>query len=493
MAFKTIHTAYGLSKLAEAERNHSTINLTHMAVGDGNGNPTDPSDEQTQLVRERYRATINRLYPWQGNPQRFTAELVIPASVGGFTLREVGVFDDTGALFLVGNLPETYKPTQALDEAFADTIVRVEFVVGNAEVITLQVDPNIAVASQAWVINNVTAATLIPGGTVGQLLGKASNANGDYRWQDQTEISVFVATIGETQTLAAGQTVVNLVQTTTTGLAVYVDGIRLDRGSAAGEWQPDGMDETVLHLGQAYPAGTRLSLYQNEPAGSVGAPLERRQNLADVEDKALARENLEVYSRSEVDQRVRQPGDIFYTAAATAPSRSIKANGAAVSRTAYAALFARIGTRFGEGDGFTTFNLPDLRGEFIRGWDDGRGVDGGRELGSYQGGALQLHGHSGSAATAGKHGHTGKTSTAGRHSHSMTFMRDRSPTDPGNAVLGEENYYGEQTHTTSEAGEHSHSLSIDQGGEHSHTITIGNTGGSETRPRNVALLACIAF
>ena len=66
---------------------------------------------------------------------------------------------------------------------------------------------------------------------------------------------------------------------------------------------------------------------------------------------------------------------------ATPPTGWLKCNGAAISRTAYAKLFAAIGTVFGAGDGFTTFNLPDLRGEFVRGWDDGRGVDGGRAFG----------------------------------------------------------------------------------------------------------------
>ncbi|TKD40703.1 phage tail protein [Azotobacter chroococcum] len=493
MTLRTIHTAYGLSRLVAAEITNEPVRLTHMAVGDGNGNPTDPDEAQTQLVRERYRAAVNRVYPSPSDLRRFTAEMVIPVGVGGFTLREVGVFDETGALFLVGNLPETYKPTQALDEAFADTIVRVEFVVGNAEVITLQVDPNIAVASQTWVINNITAATLIPGGTVGQLLGKSSNADGDYQWQNPDAISVTVDTVAEKQLLAAGQTVVDLALTTTYGLAVYIDGLRLDLGSGAGEWQPDGSLETRLHLGQSYPAGTRITLVQNEPAGSAGAPLERSQNLADVLDKAASRDNLEVYSKAEVNQRVRQPGDIYHTAAATPGPFGLKANGAAVSRTVYAALFARIGTRFGSGDGFTTFTLPDLRGEFVRGWDDGRGVDGGRELGSAQGGATQSHTHSGSVTTAGKHTHTGKTTNNGRHSHSVTFKRDRSPVDPGNAVLGDEDYYGEKTHTTTENGDHFHGLSIAEAGEHSHGLTIGTTGGSETRPRNVALLACIAF
>ena len=67
----------------------------------------------------------------------------------------------------------------------------------------------------------------------------------------------------------------------------------------------------------------------------------------------------------------------------------LKANGAAVSRTVYAKLFAAIGTRYGAGDGHSTFNLPDLRGEFLRFWDDGRGVDAGRVLGSWQGDAIR--------------------------------------------------------------------------------------------------------
>lgn len=82
-------------------------------------------------------------------------------------------------------------------------------------------------------------------------------------------------------------------------------------------------------------------------------------------------------------------GQVAYFASSTPPTGWLKANGAAVSRTTYAALFARIGIRFGAGDGSTTFNLPDLRGEFVRGWDDGRNIDAGRALGSHQGDAIR--------------------------------------------------------------------------------------------------------
>lgn len=78
-------------------------------------------------------------------------------------------------------------------------------------------------------------------------------------------------------------------------------------------------------------------------------------------------------------------GAVMAFARITAPSGWLKANGAAISRTAYADLFAAIGTTFGAGDGATTFNLPDMRGQFTRGWDDGRGADVGRAFGSAQG------------------------------------------------------------------------------------------------------------
>lgn len=87
-------------------------------------------------------------------------------------------------------------------------------------------------------------------------------------------------------------------------------------------------------------------------------------------------------------------GDIIYRTSNTVPAGYLKANGAEISRTTYSDLFSVIGTTFGVGNGSTTFKLPDLRGEFIRGWDDGRGVDSGRILGSWQADAFQGHWHS---------------------------------------------------------------------------------------------------
>jgi microcystin-dependent protein len=134
-------------------------------------------------------------------------------------------------------------------------------------------------------------------------------------------------------------------------------------------------------------------------------------------------------------------GQVCFFGMTTAPSGFLKCNGAAVSRSTYAALFTAIGTTFGAGNGSTTFNLPDLRGEFIRGWDDGRGVDSGRAFGSAQADEFRSHTH------AQTNGFAGAASAGPNTSYDI----------------------GSTLRTTAAAG------------------------GAETRPRNVALLACIKF
>lgn len=129
----------------------------------------------------------------------------------------------------------------------------------------------------------------------------------------------------------------------------------------------------------------------------------------------------------------------------TVPAGWLECNGAAVSRTTYASLFAAIGTTYGTGDGSTTFNLPDLRGEFVRGWDNGRGVDSGRARGSSQSDEFKSHTH-------------------------------RLPTETGG---------------TQDRVSMVWSLNADEGISTDPNDVSGATGGAETRPRNVALMYCI--
>lgn len=387
MAFKTIHTNAGLSRLAAAEASGTPINLVSMAVGDGNGNPVVPTPTQTALVREVYRHAPNRVYQDPNDPKLFTAEMVVPVSVSGFTMREVACFDADGTMLVVGNLPDTYKPNVA-DGSYSDAIVRVQFYVSNAGVVTIVLDPSVAVASQHWVINNMTPAILFPGGTTHQVLRKKSNADGDTEWADPTDFEAVVSAIEETQTLAAGQTVIDWAVLTNEGLAVYIEGVRL----RTDQFTKHPTINTRITLAASFPAGTKATGTQNEPASTLTDPLAKAQNLADLQNKTTARANLDVFSKAETRALV-PAGVIDHFAGDTAPPGFLVRNGAAISRAVYADLFAVLGTRFGVGDGATTFNLPDDRGVFDRGWGYGSGIDSGRVLGSLQMDAFQGHEH----------------------------------------------------------------------------------------------------
>jgi phage-related tail fiber protein len=542
MSYRTIHTLQGLRRMAQAEAASTQITLTHMAVGDGGGNAIEPSAAQTQLVREMYRAPINAVYQDDTDPTQFIVELVLPADVGGWTVREAAAFEADGSMVIVSSQPPWYKPLPE-EGAFGDGIVRLAFQASNAEVVTLVMDPNVSVATRSWVQNNVTPALLLPGGTTGQVLRKTSNADGDTQWTDLGAVNVVVDCIEEKQALVDGQVQVVLTECTTRGLAVYVDGKRQPDDA----WTKHPTDVTKFSFNTPISGTHELIAAQNEPTGDAPAPLERSRNLADVESAATARANLGVLSADETRQ-MAPPGAVMHFARTTAPAGWLKANGAAVSRTAYAALFAALGTTFGAGDGFNTFNLPDLRGEFLRGLDDGRGVDAGRALGSAQADANRSHTHSASSTSAGSHahsgstdtaashthtgstnyagdhGHTGTTDTTGAHQHATGWGENSATAAAPYGALGTSTHVGSgRTDTDNQewlsawGGQHSHTLNVNSAGSHQHTVSVGGSGahshsvmtasagahthditvtaagGSESRPRNVALLACIKF
>ncbi|PIT15957.1 hypothetical protein BGI33_05440 [Snodgrassella alvi] len=187
-----------------------------------------------------------------------------------------------------------------------------------------------------------------------------------------------------------------------------------------------------------------------------------------------------------VDINVTPAGAIQFFAQNTEPTGWLKANGAAISRKTYANLFAAIGTIYGAGDGKTTFNLPDLRGEFIRVWDDGRNIDGGRALGTWQPDQNLAHNHNGTTLESGWHDHTGWTAYNGEHSHGV-------PISTNGAGVNFESNGGntERWGNTNNSGNHNHFFRTDGNGNHTHRFSTDFNGGNEARPRNIALLACI--
>ncbi|WEI10075.1 phage tail protein [Acinetobacter soli] len=462
MTYRTLHTKLGLQLLAQAEATGSQIRLTHFAVGDGAGYPIIPNADMTGLIRERFRATVNRVYQDPENDNKFTVEIIIPVSVGGFVMREIGVFDSNGNLVIVGNIPDTQKPV-ASDGSYTDTIYRIPFMVSNAETVQLNIDPNVVIATHSWILNTLTPAYLFPGGTTGQVLKKSSNEDGKTYWADPADANVFVDCVEEEQQLAANQTIVTFSHVTTTGLAIYIDGERISNKTGADGWQ--ATSATDILLGKSYPADSIILGVQNDPLGSAPYPLSQNQNFADILNKPLARENLNVFSKDEVKQNGLPAGTVVHFCRNTAPAGFLKANGAAVSRATYSDLFAVIGVLFGNGDGVNTFNLPDLRGEFIRCWDDGWSIDPYRLLGSKQAQQVQKHKH----VSFGE-AYPNQLWPFGS-SNKLNKMGSNGGLDYDNRY-----FYTNDGTDTDDA-----------------TPNASGVIGNETRPRNMALLACIKY
>lgn len=295
-------TNAGTNKILTAVANGTAVNVTSFKVGDSNGAPYTPTGAETALVNVKYTGSLSSKTV---TSSKITFECVVTAESGGYTINEIGIFDNTGTLIAIANLPDEYKPSLAVDGASKVANIKVSVTVSNTEAVTIAVD------------------------------------NASY---------------------ATNQAVTNLQQ------------------------------------------NLQSQIYSSVPAGVV-----------------------------------------LPFAMATPPSGWLKCNGAIVSRTTYAALFAAIGTTYGAGDGSTTFALPDLRGEFVRGFDDSRGIDSGRIIGTAQADELKSH------------------------THTYTLR-----TDPDGATSQQQPNSGGNSEVTV-------------------TASVNATGGSETRPRNIAMLYCIKY
>jgi len=231
-------------------------------------------------------------------------------------------------------------------------------------------------------------------------------------------------------------------------------------------------------------------------------------------------------------------GSVSAFAMPDVPEGWLICDGKAVSRTVYPRLFGAMGTIYGKGDGSTTFNLPDMRGLFVRGHDPEGKNDLKREFGSYQDDQIQSHSHTdsghshscsvsqngehkhnGSLSENGEHQHSGKTSISGNHNHDSPFkFFEVKP--PGNSsyktIPSKELSFTKIPKLIYESGDHSHALDINSSGSHSHDLYVSPAGshshsvsinngqanlsnptnarhGSETRVKNIALIYCIKY
>ncbi|HBA9511457.1 TPA: phage tail protein [Escherichia coli] len=275
-------TRAGAAMLAKATATGMKIEITHMAIGDGNGVLPVPDPAQTALTHEIRRAPLNLLTIDPVNTNQIIAEQVIPEDVGGWWIREVGLFDKNGNMIAIANCAETYKP-QLQEGSGRVQVIRVILVVSNTEAVTLKIDPSVVLATRKYTDDAVT-----------EVKGYSDSVM-EKHIADKNPHSQYLLTANALKEIASA------------GLAA------------------DVLKNLGLGEGSALP---------------VGVP-------------------------------VPWPS-------ATPPTGWLQCNGAAFTRTQYPKL----------AQAYPNLRLPDLRGEFIRGWDDGRKVDAGRALLSAQAATL---------------------------------------------------------------------------------------------------------
>jgi microcystin-dependent protein len=437
--YKTVLTTVGAAKIANALSEDTAVEVSDMAIGDGNGNATIPSDTQTALVREVYRAAINSSYAANNDPRQMVFELVIPSSVGGWTVREVGLFDAEGALIAVANIPNTYKPIIS-EGSTRDLIIRIILSVDNPEALVLIADPNVSIATRAWVSANFSIVQLLPGGTTSQILGKASNADGDFQWIDPvTGFTILVDVIQESQTLSAAQTVVSLATATTENAAFYVEGLRLHPS----EFTIDS--DTQITLATPAAGAEKFLAVQNDP---LSAPeyLKPEQNLADVANVPAARANLGINTQAEIIIAVLSilypVGEILITRRSGTPD-----------------TWLGFGTWEAYGPGRTLVGYDGGDADF-----DNIDETGGEKA------------HVLSASEMPQHSHTIpeqilNTDIAGNHSHSIAKLIEGVELGAEGEAFAEAGNDGSTNETSELAGNHQHSLTVPE-------QTTSSEGGS---------------
>lgn len=148
MIYKAITTVAGDRKIMLALANRGKVELTHMAVGDGNGEEYEPTKEMTGLKREKWRGALNKLIAHPDDPRILIATAIIPTQDGGFDVRETALYDSSGEAIVIGNYPQCYKPTPA-SGCSKDMTIEMWVIVADTAVINLTTDLSVVAATIA--------------------------------------------------------------------------------------------------------------------------------------------------------------------------------------------------------------------------------------------------------------------------------------------------------------------------------------------------------
>ncbi|MFJ2465527.1 phage tail protein [Pseudomonas sp. NPDC087615] len=410
--YYTLLTNAGIAYETACKAAGVPIKLTQISVGDGGGAVYNPAATATALKREVWRGPLNALFQDEKNPSWLLAEVTIPPDVGGWYVREAGLWTDTGILYAIVKYPESFKPVLATSGSGKEFYIRSIFETSNASLVTLLIDDTVVKATRAWVMSYLAEE-------LGKLDGKQSvrvAATGNVVLNGAQQID-GVAVIASDRVLLANQTLAK-----DNGLWIVANGdwVRATDANSSAKVTPGltvmveegtANGDSLWHLTTNAPIvlGTTALTFKML-AGRTGITAGTYKSLTvDEYGRASAGANPETlagfgikdsYTKAEVEALIAKAsalpvGSIVAFPVDAPPPGFLELDNSVRSSATYPDLSAYLGGKFNKGDeGGGNFRLPEARGEFLRGWDHGRGVDTGRAAGSFQSDSLKAHYHS---------------------------------------------------------------------------------------------------
>lgn len=458
--YYTLLTNAGIAYETACKAAGVPIKLSQISVGDGGGAVYNPAATATALKREVWRGPLNALFQDEKNPSWLLAEVTIPPEEGGWYVREAGLWTDTGILYAIVKYPESFKPVLATSGSGKEFYIRSIFETSNASNVTLLIDDTVVKATRAWVMGYLADE-------LAKLDGKQSVrvvSTGNIVLSGAQQID-GVAVVAGQRVLVAGQTAakdngiyvaangdwVHSVDSNTSAKVTPGLNVMVEEGTANGDslWHlvtngPITLGSTALSFEMlAGRTGIQAGTYKSLTVDKYG------RATAGTNPETLAGFGIkDTYTKPEIEAMIAQASALPVGAVVAFPKTAVppgflEIDGSVKSIATYPDLFAYLGTAFNTGgEGAGNFRLPESRGEFLRGWDHGRGVDAGRAIGSYQTDDLKAHTH--------KYGNT----------HNATYGLSST------GVIGL-----------------NPSMSIN--------YDTSSVGGTETRPRNLSVMWCI--
>ncbi|MGB9577917.1 MAG: phage tail protein [Halothiobacillaceae bacterium] len=385
-----ILTTVGEAKLANATALGTQLQISRMAVGDGNGVLPTPNRSQIALLNERYRADLNTLQVDPLNASQIIAELVIPETEGGYWLREMGLYDAAGDLIAVSNCPPSYKP-QLTEGSGRTQVLRMVLIVSSTAAVQLKIDPSVVLATRGYV-DTIAASmsNLITVHMAEEDPHKQYKLRGAFTYLNASTlltaahegVIILDATAGDkTLTLPANDAAFGVRD-------LFIR--RRDNTGNRAKVQASGEDKIKFHThlnaaGYAFLVLMGAGDWWHLRSDGAGGwwPIARR------DDSPLGRLSFETSTVIQPGGYGLPHGVLLVRADWPWIWDHAQASGMLIddaSRTGFEGCWTH-------GDGVTTTRTPDVRAEFFRALDESRGIDSGRSAGSRQDSDNKAHKH----------------------------------------------------------------------------------------------------